>query len=292
MSYGEVANELIKRLLPLKTTPKQLAAFQNNYTAILVEKLKEAHDGSSNISQETSEKVSKDIPSAFETFIKDNKLFDDNVIQAPTKGTENTLIQRTILPDEHWGRETIEQSIRDSVKADLFAWRVTDLGVGVNNDMMLDGVRAFNDIRMRGELYCPKVPDNLGEPVLEGNFLQNLGNNNEVVKKLQDKAKTAFEAAKLLKTKKFLNYSNMDFEQKLLCPFDLPRRNTPFVPINTLQPYRYSRDISMNGIPIPYMEKQIFHEQNSSMREPLLPDQEKHHLNIERDVSNINNYLY
>ena len=214
MSYEEVANELIKRYLPKGTTPKQLVAFQNNFNAILVEKLKENHDGSSTISQNTIDKVTKDIPSAFQTFIKDNKLFDDNVIQAPTTGTKNTLIQRTIMPDVNTGRESTEQSIRDSVKADLFSWRQTDLGVGVNNDMMLHGLRAFNDIRMRGELFCPKVPDNLGEPLLEGNFLQSLSNNTQVVEQLTDKAKTAFEAAKLLKTKKFLNYSNMDFEKK------------------------------------------------------------------------------
>jgi hypothetical protein len=118
-----------------------------------------------------------EIPKAFETFIEDNQLVDNNQIGAPTSGNKSTLIQRTILPDEDTGRESMEQSIRDSVKADLFAYRQTDMGVGMNNDMMLDNVRAFNDIRMQGDLFCPKIPEDIAEPIMEGTFLQTLNDN-------------------------------------------------------------------------------------------------------------------
>jgi hypothetical protein len=293
MSFQEVANEIIREYLPANITPKQLAAFQTHYSSTIVEQLKAKHDGSNTIRKAFTDKLFKeDIPKAFETFIEDNQLVDNNQIRAPTTGNKNTLIQRTILPDEDTGRESMEQSIRDSVKADLFAYRQTDMGVGMNNDMMLDNVRAFNDIRMQGDLFCPKIPEDIAEPIMEGTFLQTLNDNNGVLAQLRRKATTAFDAVKLIQSDNFQNHSHQDFKNKLLCPFNLPRRDTPFVPINSLEPYQFSRDISMNGMPIDYMNKQIYHRDNSSMREPLMPDQLKGLDTKNQKDASIYNFIY
>ena len=179
------------------------------------------------------------------------------------------------MPDENTARESLQQSIIDSVRADLFSWRQSDLGVGVNNDMMLDNVRAFNDIRMQGELMCPRVPDDLAEPQLEGSFVKPYSTDAEVVSDFRTLAKRDVNAAKLVYSDKFSNNSGMDLTKPLLCPFELPRRNTPFVPVNTLEPYGFSPEVDTNGLPIEYMRKQIFHRDSASLRQPYLPDQTK-----------------
>jgi hypothetical protein len=166
------------------------------------------------------------------------------------------------------------------------------MGVGMNNDMMLDNVRAFNDIRMQGDLFCPKIPEDIAEPTLEGLFQKTLSDNTGVLRELRRKATTAFDAVKLIQSDKYQNHSHQDFKSKLLCPFNLPRRDTPFVPINSLEPYQFSRDITMNGVPIEYMNKQIYHRDNYSMREPLMPDQLKGLDTKNQKDASIYNFMY
>ena len=178
-SYSEVANELIKNYLPPGVNERQLAAFQTFFAPTVIAKLKVTD----NVSDAAliNDEFSTRIPESFKTFIAENQLVDANKIGAPNVGLKSTLIQRTLMPDENTARESTAQSVIDSVRADLFSWRQSDLGVGVNNDLMLDNVRAFNDIRMQGELMCPRVPDDIAEPQLEGSFVRPYSTDQQVV---------------------------------------------------------------------------------------------------------------
>ena len=274
MSYLEAANELIKNYLPPGVNERQLAAFQTYFAPTIIAKLKVA-DNVSDAALINDKVFSTLIPESFKTFIGDNQLVDANKIGAPNVGLKSTLIQRTLMPDENTARESMQQSIIDSVRADLFSWRQSDLGVGVNNDLMLDNVRAFNDIRMQGELMCPRAPDDLAEPQLEGSFVKPFSTDREVVADFRTRAKRDVNAAKLVYSDKYTNNSGMDLTKPLLCPFELPRRNTPFVPVNTLEPYGFMPEVDTNGLPIEYMRKQIFHRDSASLRQPLAPDQTK-----------------
>ena len=186
----------------------------------------------------------------------------------------------------------MQQSIRDSVRADLFSWRQSDLGIGVNNDLMLDNVRAFNDIRMQGDLMCPKVPEDIAEPDLEGNFIEPFSTDAQVLADLRRRAKRAVDASRLVYSNDYANYSGMDMSKPMLCPFELPRRNTPFVPVNTLEPYGFSPEIDTNELPIEYMRKQIYHRDTASLRQSYLPDQTKPMDIKSRKDPSINNYIY
>ncbi len=156
---------------------------------------------------------------------------------------KSTLIQHTVLPDADTLKESPKQQVKDTARADLFSYKVFD---GVESLIMRDNITAFNQIRMQGDLYAPVMPEQpstLGAlgiralPVIEGMP--------KVRAAIQKDLQSAEKTASLIRTKNYLCTSEVVAE---ICPYGLSgRRNTPFIPINTLQP-GFSVDTSLNGI--------------------------------------------
>ena len=178
---------------------------------------------------------------------------------------KSTLIQHTEMPEENTLKETPAEQVADTVKADLFSW---DHLEGIESALTRENIKVFNEIRMKGELFAPMMPLNyintLGPinpiPVVEGM--------DEVKQSVAKVVKTAGSAADIFITKDFKCTSEVVPEK---CPFGFEgRRQTPFIPINTLSP-DIKPDVSLNGVPVDWYDDDKMRDDDSQLRFPLEP---------------------
>ncbi len=130
---------------------------------------------------------------------------------------KSTLIQHTVLPDTDTLKEAPVQQVKDTAYADLFSYKVFD---GVEIEIMRDNITAFNQIRMKGDLYAPVMPEQpstLGAiraiPVIEGMPA--------VRASIQQELQSALKTASLIRTKDYLCTTQIVPE---IDPFGLPNR--------------------------------------------------------------------
>ena len=175
-----------------------------------------------------------------------------------------SLIQHISIPNDGTGAETDATEIADGVQADLFSWDPLE---GIESELTRKNIKAFNDIRMKGELFAPTMPfvDSLGSI----NPIPHIEGLPAVKESIGDMWDEALEASKLNKTAQFKSTSEII---PSVDPFGFPgRRQTPFIPNNQLAP-GFHRDVDMNGMPIEWNREDIMHRHSNEMRMPLYPD--------------------
>ena len=182
--------------------------------------------------------------------------------QVAVKGS---LIQHTNTPDNKTLVETPQEQVADSVKADLFSWDPLE---GVESALTRQNIKSFNDIRMKGELFAPMMPINYVNTLGPINPIPSLEGMDEVKKRVMRVVNTAQSAAGLYITDDYKCTSEVVPEK---CPFGFPgRRQTPFIPINTLSS-DIKPDVSLNAVPVEWYDDDKMRDDDDQLRFRLEP---------------------
>ena len=189
--------------------------------------------------------------------------------KGPLEVSKSTLIQHTQIPTNDTLLETPRQQVADTVQADLFAWDPLE---GVESALTRENIKAFNEIRMKGELFAPVIP---------ANFINTLGAINPIPEKegmagvkkdISKMMSRGLGAARLHVTSAYKSTSDLLPNP---CPFGFQgRRETPFIPINTLG-NGYSRDVSYNGLPVEWYDDHVMKDDDDEWRAPLQASTQK-----------------
>ena len=113
---------------------------------------------------------------------------------AGSVAVKGSLIQHSTVPDNNTLVETQRQQVADSVKADLFSWDPLE---GIESALTRQNIKAFNDIRMKGELFAPMMPIDFINTLGPINQIPSLEGPNEVKKSVMKVVKVAESAADL-----------------------------------------------------------------------------------------------
>jgi hypothetical protein len=185
--------------------------------------------------------------------------------QASGVTVKSTLVQHTDVPNADTLKETPQQQVADSVQADLFSWNPLE---GVESALARQNIQVFNDIRMKGELFAPMMPINYVNTLGPINPIPVVEGMDEVRSSVAKVVDTAKEAGEIFVTKEFKCTSEVVPET---CPFGFPgRRQTPFIPINTLSP-DIKPDVSLNGVPVDWYDEDKMRDDEDQLRFPLEP---------------------
>jgi hypothetical protein len=187
---------------------------------------------------------------------------DDGV--SPLDISKSTLIQHTMTPTENTLRETPREQVADSVQADLFAWRAYE---NVESALTRANIRALNDVRFKGELFSPAIPQNYIDMLGSINAIPEIEGRAAVDKAVNGMIKQAVGASKLHITPSYTSTSEL---VKTVNPNNNPGpwKQSPFIPINTLGG-NFKRDVSLNNMPLSWYQKNELVNQNNEMRTPL-----------------------
>jgi hypothetical protein len=178
---------------------------------------------------------------------------------------KGSLVQHTSIPENDTLVETPQQQVADSVQADLFSWDPLE---GIESALTRQNIKSFNDIRMKGELFAPMMPINYVNTLGPINPIPSLEGMDEVKKSVMRVVNTAQSAAGLYITDDYKCTSEVVPEK---CPFGFPgRRQTPFIPINTLSP-DIKPDVSLNGLPVDWYDEDKMRDDDDQLRFPLQP---------------------
>ena len=185
--------------------------------------------------------------------------------QAANVSVKSTLIQHTDVPTADTLKETPQQQVADSVQADLFSWNPLE---GVESALARQNIQVFNDIRMKGELFAPMMPINYVNQLGPINPIPAVEGMDEVKNSVTKTVDIAKRAGEIYITKDFKCTSEVVPET---CPFGFAgRRQTPFIPINTLSP-DLKRDVSVNGVPVEWYDEDAMRDDDNQLRFPLEP---------------------
>ena len=121
---------------------------------------------------------------------------------------------------------------------------------------------------MKGELVAPVMPINYINTLGPINPIPSLEGLNEVKKSVMKVVKVAESAADLYITNDYKCTSEV---VPGTCPFGFQgRRQTPFIPINTLSP-DIKPDVSLNGVPVDWYDEDKMRDDDDQLRFPLEP---------------------
>lgn len=185
--------------------------------------------------------------------------------QAANVSVKSTLIQHTDVPGTDTLNETPQQQVADAVQADLFSWDPLE---GVESALARQNIEVFNDIRMKGELFAPMMPINYVNTLGPINPIPVVEGMDEVKSSVAKVVGAAKQAGELFVTKEFKCTSQVVPDK---CPFGFEgRRQTPFIPINTLSP-DIKPDVSLNGVPVEWYDDDKMRDDDDELRFPLEP---------------------
>ena len=186
---------------------------------------------------------------------------DDGI--GPLDISKSTLIQHTLLPTENTLRETPQQQVADSVQADLFSWRNYE---NVESALTRSNIRSLNNVRFKGELFSPALPQNYIDMLGSINAIPEIEGSAAVSKSVNTIIRDAVGASKLHVTQDYKSTSEI---LKSVNPNGNPGpwRQSPFIPINALG--KFTRDVSLNNMPLSWYQKNELVNQNNEMRTPV-----------------------
>jgi hypothetical protein len=240
-----------------------IAALAPEFRAKLKKDVSDVHDADPN-SADSIKQIEGVIKRAFSSLEPEQKP-DPSAHPETTSPLDgkSSLIQHTSTPTNDTARETPEQQVSDTVQADLFSWDPLE---GVDSALTRGNIRAFNDIRMKGELFAPGLPANYINTLGAINPIQVQEGMPAVKKTVATMLDRGIAAASLYVTPSFKSSSAVLPNP---CPFGFQgRRETPFIPINTLGS-GFSADVSLNGLPAEYYDHVDMADDDSEHRSPL-----------------------
>ena len=186
---------------------------------------------------------------------------DDGI--GPLDIAKSTLIQHTLLPTETTLKETPEEQVADSVQADLFSWEPYE---NVQSALARSNILALNNVRFKGQLFSPAIKQNYINMLGSINAIPEIEGQAEVDRAVSQMIKQSVGASSLYVTPQFMSTSELI---KTTNPNKNPGewRQSPFIPINALG--SFTRDVSLNNMPLNWYQKNQLRNDDNEMRTPL-----------------------